>query len=81
MSIAFLFAAPVFARGKAETALRWVFALSFVLAMVAFAGLWLLKNDLIAFEVTILMINWVTLIVSGVLLSVVFRHAVRRGAS
>ncbi len=81
MSIAFLFAAPVFAGGRAERALRWLFALSFVLAVVAFVGLWLLKNDLVAFEVTILMINWVELITSGVLLSIVFRQAVRPGAT
>ncbi len=81
MSIAFLFAAPVFAGGRAERALRWLFALSFVLAVVAFVGLWLLKNDLIAFEVTILMINWVELITSGVLLSIVFRQAVRPGTT
>ena len=81
MSIAFLFAAPVFARGRAERALCWLFAMSFVLAVVAFVGLWLLKNDLIAFEVTILMINWVELITSGVLLTIVFRQAVRPGTT
>ena len=81
MSLAFLFAAPVFAAGGAQRALRWLFALSFVLAVVAFVDLWLLKNDLIAFEVTILMINWVALITAGVLLSIVFRRAVRPGAT
>jgi hypothetical protein len=81
MSIAFLFAAPVFPGGRAERALRWLFALSFVLAVVAFIGLWLLKNDLIAFEVTILMINWIVLIISGVLLSIVFRQAARSGST
>jgi hypothetical protein len=81
MSVAFLFAAPLFAGGRAERAIRWLFTLSFVLAVVSFIGLWLLKNDLIAFEVTILMINWTVLIVSGVLLSIVFRQAARRGSS
>ncbi len=79
MSVAFLFAAPVFAGDRAERAIRWLFALDFALAGVSFVALWLLKGDLIAFEVTILMINWVVLIVSGVLLSVVFRQAARRG--
>lgn len=74
MSIAFLFTAPVFVGGRAERALSWLYRLGFVLAVVAFVGLWLLKNDLIAFEVTILMINWVVLIMSGLLLIRVFRQ-------
>lgn len=75
MSIAFLCAAPVFAGGRVERVLRGLFTLSFVAAVVAFAGFWLVKHDLIAFEVTILMINWVVLLISGVLLAVVFRRA------
>ncbi len=75
MSFAFLCAAPVFAGGRAERALRWVFGLGFILAVAAFIVLWLVMKDLIAFEVTVLMINWVVLIVSGVLLSIVFRRA------
>jgi hypothetical protein len=81
MSIAFLCAAPVFSGARAERALRWLFALDFVLALAAFIGLWLLKNDLIAFEVTILMINWIVLIISGVLLGSVFRRAARSGST
>jgi hypothetical protein len=46
-----------------------------VLAAIAFSVLWLVEHDLVAFEATILMINWVVLIVSGPLLSVVFRRA------
>jgi hypothetical protein len=83
MSTAFLFAAPVFARGRAERATRAIFIVSFVLAAIAFSVLWLVQHDLVAFEVTILMINWIVLIVSGTLLSVVFRRArvgIARGA-
>jgi hypothetical protein len=72
MSVAFLFAAPLFAGGRAERAIRGLFALSFVLVVVSFVGLWLLRNDLVAFEVTVLMINWIVLILSGALLSVWF---------
>jgi hypothetical protein len=54
---------------------RAIFILSFVLAVVAFSTLWLKQHDLVAFEVTILMINWIVLIVAGTLLSVVFRRA------
>jgi hypothetical protein len=35
----------------------------------------LLGHDLVAFEVTVLMIIWIVLIASGVLLGVVFRRA------
>jgi hypothetical protein len=75
MTVAFLFAAPVFAGGGVERAIRGLFVLSLALAVVAFVGLALLGHDLVTFEVTVLMINWSVLIASGVLLSVVFRRA------
>ncbi len=77
MSGAFLFVAAVFAGGKLERALRWIFIAGFVAAVLFFTALSLLHYDLIAFEVTIITINSIVLIVSGVLLSVVFRRAVR----
>ncbi|MGZ4865555.1 MAG: hypothetical protein ACXV39_13160 [Halobacteriota archaeon] len=77
MSGAFLFVAAVFAGGKLERALRWIFIAGFVAAVLFFTALSLLHYDLVAFEVTILTINWIVLIVSGVLLSVVFRRAAR----
>jgi len=46
-----------------------------VLAVAAFVGLAVLRHDLVAFEVTVLMINWSVLIASGVGLGVVFRRA------
>ncbi len=75
LTVAFLFAAPVFAGGRVERAIRALFALSFVLAVAAFVGLALLGHDLVAFEVTVLTIIWLVLIASGVLLAVVFRRA------
>ena len=72
LSSALLFAAAVFTGGRLERAIRWLFSLSFGLAVIAFVGLYLLGRDLIAFEVTILLINWIALIPSGVLLCVVF---------
>jgi len=77
MVVAFLFAAPVFTGGGVERAIRGLFALSFVLAVVAFVGLALLGHDFVAFEVTILSITWIVLIASGTLLCVVFRRAGR----
>ncbi len=79
MTVAFLFAAPAFAGGRAERAIRGLFILSFVLAVAAFVGLAVLGHDLVAFEVTVLMIDWSVLIASGVLLSVVFRRAGQSG--
>ncbi len=74
MSGAFLFIAAVFSGGLIERALRWVFIGGFVVTVLLFIVLSLLNYDLVAFEVTILTINWIVLIVSGVLLSVMFRR-------
>lgn len=77
MSASLLAAAPAFAGGKIELAIRWLFTLCFILAAAAFAGFWLVKHDLVAVEVTVLIINWVALIAGGALLSIVFRRAER----
>jgi hypothetical protein len=79
MTVAFLFAAPAFAGGGVERAIRGLFTMSLVLAVAAFVGLAVLGHDLVAFEVTLLMIDWGVLIVSGVLLGVVFRRAGQSG--
>jgi hypothetical protein len=76
MSLALLCAAPVFAGGgRIERAIQWLFIGGFVLAVAALVALWIVGGDLIAFEVSVLSINWIVLIASGVLLSVVFRRA------
>jgi hypothetical protein len=77
MSASLLSTAPIFAGGGIERAIRWLFTMCFVLTAAALAGLWLVKGDLVAAEVTILTINWVTLIAGGLLLSIVFRRADR----
>ena len=77
MSVPLLFAAPTFAGGRLERAIRWLFVASFVLAIGSYVGLSLLRYDIVAFEVTILTINWVVLIVSGALLSALFKRAGR----
>ena len=75
MSVALLFVAPVFAGGRAERTIRWLFVADFIAAITAFVVLPLAGYDIVAFEVTVLLINWVVLILSGVLLSLVFRRA------
>jgi hypothetical protein len=77
MNAAFLAAAPVFAGGRVERTIRWLFALSFVLAATAFVRFWLLRHDLVAVEVSVLTINWLVLVIGGTLLSIVFRRASR----
>ena len=81
MSLSLLFVVPVFAGGGIERAMRWLFAAGFGLAVTAFVGLWLVGGDLVAFEVAVLSINWIVLIASGALLSVVFRRARLSGAA
>jgi hypothetical protein len=75
LSVALLFASAVFAKGRVERAIRWLFVTSFVLAIGSLAVFSLLGYDIIAFEVTILTINWIVLIVSGALLSIIFKRA------
>jgi hypothetical protein len=77
LSVAFLAAAPVFAEGKVQWTVRWLFALSFPLALAAFVGFWLLGHNLVGVEVSVLMIDWLVLIVGGILLSIVFWRAAR----
>lgn len=74
MSGTFLFIAAAFSGRRIERALRWIFTGGFVVTVLLFIALSLLNYDLVAFEVTILTINWIVLIVSGVLLSVMFRQ-------
>jgi hypothetical protein len=75
MTVAFLFAGPVFSGGRVERLVRGLFILTFILGIASFAGLWLLQHDLVALEVTILMIDWLALIVGGGLLAIVFHRA------
>ena len=77
MSLAFLFISVVFARGeRLEHALRWLFVISSLVAFVAFIGLTLVYGNGLEyrFEVAIITINWITLIVSGLLLSILFQR-------
>lgn len=80
MSLSFLFMAPVFAnQGRLEAAIRWVFIGGFVLAVVALvvisAGYGLDRED--RFEVVVISIEWLVLLISGALVSVVFRRQLR----
>jgi hypothetical protein len=75
LSAALLPAAAVFSGGRLERAVQGLFIASFILALGFLLGLSWLKYDIVAFEVAILTINWLTLIVSGVLLSILFKRS------
>jgi hypothetical protein len=75
MSTAFLAAAPVFERGGIERTIRVLFLLGFLLALAAFAGFWIIGRDLVAVEVSILMVDWLVLIVGGSMLTIMFHRA------
>ncbi len=76
MSLSFVFIAPVFSNSnRLENSVRWIFIGGFVLAFVAlaiFSAIYGLdRQD--RFEVTIISIDWLVLIVNGILLGVVFK--------
>lgn len=80
MSLSFLFMAPVFAnRSRLESAVRWIFVIAFVLSIVSLVVIsinyGLERQD--RFEVVVLSIDWLVLIVNGVLLSIVFRKQMK----
>jgi len=81
MSLVFLCLAAVFVRrNRLERSIRWLFTISFaavILALVivsAFRGID--RGD--AFEIIVISIVWLTLIVVGPLLAIVFRRALHR---
>lgn len=78
MSVAFLCFAPVFAgANRVERAIRWLFIGNFGIVMVALVLMVMAygvdRED--RFEVVAISVNWIVLIVSGGLLSRVFRRA------
>jgi hypothetical protein len=80
MSLSFLFVAPVFAKGsRLESAVRWVFVVGFALAMVSLVAIAIIygleRQD--RFEVFVLSIDWLVLIINGILLSVVFSRQMK----
>jgi hypothetical protein len=78
MSLSMLFMAPVFAGNtKVEKAIRWLFVSCFALTVVSlilFSVFYGIYREY-RFEIAAISFNWLTLIVSGILLSVVFRRA------
>jgi hypothetical protein len=78
MSVAFLFLAPVFAgTNRVEKTIRWIFILSFLLVLAGLVAISISYgiNRQDRFEVIVLSIDWLVLIVGGLLTGAVFRRA------
>jgi hypothetical membrane protein len=80
MSLSFLFMAPVFVnKNRLEAAVRWVFVISFLLTVLALTltsiNYGLDRQD--RFEVAVISIDWLVLIINGVLLSIVFKRQMK----
>jgi hypothetical protein len=83
MSLSFLFMAPVFAgKNRLEAAVRWIFAGAFFLAIVSLVAISALfgLERLDRFEVAVISIDWLVLIVNGILLSILFKRQRGDGA-
>lgn len=77
MSASLVSIAPIFMGGRLERSVRWLYVSGFVLVIAALVGLVLFGQNFVAFEVVALLINWIVLIVSGVLLSILFQRGLR----
>lgn len=81
MSLAFIFLAPIFAmKSRLERAIRWILVLPFVVTVCAFVGYSIkfgLDRDY-RFEVATLTINWVAMILVGILISAFFKRKMNK---
>lgn len=77
MSLALLAIAPIFKEGRKELALKWIFIIGFILAIGSLAGILCAGYDIVIFEIAIITIYCPVLIISGILLSTMFRRANR----
>jgi hypothetical protein len=80
MSFSFLFMTPVFvSKERIVSAIRWVFIISFIITIASFImisiGFGLERLD--RFEVVVISVNWLVLIVNGVLLAILFRKLLK----
>jgi hypothetical protein len=80
MGLTFIFIAPVFSgSGTLKSAIRWVFIICFILIIISFAMISIvfgIKREY-RFEVVSITIDYITLIVSGILLSRLFKREMR----
>jgi hypothetical protein len=74
MSLALLCIAPVFQEGRIEQILKWIFTGAFILTIGSLIGVYLMNYDIVIFEIAIIGIYCPVLIISGVLMSIMFRR-------
>lgn len=77
LSTTLLFVAPVFSNERKQRVVRWLFLSCFALVALAFAVVSLGGYSIVAFEVFALLINWLVLIISGILLALIFRESAK----
>jgi hypothetical protein len=80
MSISFLFAGLAIAsKNRLESAVRWIFIVAFVVVAMSLIVFWFVYSvdKLDRFEVVAVSVNWLVLIINGILLSITFRRQVR----
>lgn len=76
MVFSFLFIAFIFNKNKyLEKSIKWIFDIAFILSLLAFVIV-TMKNGYIRqdiFEVFIISITWLTMIINGILIAILFR--------
>ena len=80
MSLSFLFVAPVFVtKERIAAAIRWIFVIGFVLVIgsLVMISINFGLDRLDRFEVVVISVNWLVLIVNGVLLGLLFRKQLK----
>ncbi|MBN1397975.1 MAG: hypothetical protein JXA06_08080 [Bacteroidetes bacterium] len=81
MSISFLFIAFAFTKkSRIEKSIRWIFISAFILTVISFTIITIqhgiMRKD--RFEVAVISIDWLVLIVNGILISKVFNRAIKQ---
>lgn len=80
MSLSFLFMAPVFVhKERTVSAIRWIFVIGFVIVIASLIMISISfgLERLDRFEVLVITVNWLVLIVNGVLLGILFRKQLK----
>lgn len=79
MSLSFLFMAFAFSKsGRLEKSIRWVFIISFILMVISLliVSLKFGINREYRFEVAVITIDWMALIIAGIMMSKIFKRAI-----
>jgi hypothetical protein len=77
MSLSLAFAAFVFGGSALERSIRWIFLGNFALniaSLIGFSVAYGIHREYL-FEITTISLNWLTLIIAGILLTLVFKRA------